>query len=90
MLAKLSKLARLSFNSAEQEVIKADLQKMIQFVKKMDELDTAGTAPLQHMAAARNVWRADLIEGACSKDDALKNSGLHNKDFFMVPKVIKK
>lgn len=90
MIDKLAALARLRFNAVEKESIKNDLQKMIKFVQKMDEVDTTGVEPLQHMSDGTNVWREDEIQGSCSQYDALKNSANHNDDFFLVPKIIQK
>ncbi|MBC7867109.1 MAG: Asp-tRNA(Asn)/Glu-tRNA(Gln) amidotransferase subunit GatC [Gloeobacteraceae cyanobacterium ES-bin-316] len=90
MVAKLAKLARLNFNEAETIAIKSDLQKMIAFVQKMEEVNTDHTEPLQHMSKLTNVWRDDIVEGTCTKDEALQNAGKHNNDFFMVPTVIQK
>ena len=90
MISKLANLARLRFDATEQEAIKKDLERMIKFVQKMEEADTGNTEPLQHMATRPNTWRADLVAGSCSSEDALKNAGKHNDNFFMVPKVIKK
>ena len=90
MVTKLASLAKLRFDAQEAEAIKEDLQRMISFVQKMDEVDTSQVEPLQHMAAVQNTWRADEINGSCDKEQALKNAGKHNDDFFMVPKVIKK
>lgn len=90
MLNKLATLARLRFNEREQAAIKNDLERMISFVQKMDEVDTADVQPLEHMAANQNVWREDEVKGSCSPEDALKNAAKHNDNFFMVPKVIKK
>lgn len=90
MVRKLASLAKLRFDAGEQEAIKNDLERMISFVQKMDEVDTANVEPLQHMAGHHNAWREDEVKGACDKADALKNAGKHNDDFFMVPKVIKK
>ena len=90
MVTKLATLAKLRFNAEEQEGIKNDLERMISFVQKMDEVDTDNVEPLQHMASQLNVWREDTIAGSSDKAEALKNAGKHNNDFFMVPKVIKK
>jgi len=90
MVDKLATLARLRFNERETASIKNDLQKMIAFVQKMDEVDTAGVEPLQHMSSCRNVWREDEVQGSCSKKEALQNAAQHNDDFFMVPTMIKK
>ena len=90
LVTKLASLAKLRFSASEQEAIKNDLERMISFVQKMDEVDTGNVEPLQHMAAAQNIWREDMVQGSCTKDDALKNATTHNDNFFMVPKVIKK
>lgn len=90
MVSKLASLAKLRFEKEEAEAIKADLQRMISFVQKMDEVNTSAVEPLQHMAAHHNTWRPDEVKGSCSKEAALKNAANHNDNFFMVPKVIKK
>lgn len=80
----------LHFDAAEREDIKADLQQMIGFVDKLKELDTDGVAPLLHITAEANVLRNDVPGQMLSKEEALQNAPLHNDDFFLVPKVIKK
>ncbi len=90
MVEKLATLARLSFTEVEKESIKADLQKMIAFVQKMDEVDTGNIEPLLHMSSQQNNWREDVVKGTCTKSQALQNAGKHNNNFFMVPTVIQK
>ena len=90
MINKLATLARLRFNDTERESIKSDLQKMIAFVQKMDEVNTDEVEPLQHMSSLTNVWREDVVQGTCNKEQALQNAAKHNNDFFMVPTMIKK
>ena len=80
----------LDFNAAEREEIKADLEKMIGFVDKLKELDTTGVEPLLHITSEINVLREDVPGNMITKEEALKNAALHNQDFFLVPKVIKK
>jgi len=90
LVDKLANLARLKFDESEREAIKNDLQKMIQFVEKLNELDTTGVEPLLHMSGNVNVLRADLIKGSIPREDGLKNAAVHDEFFFKVPKVIKK
>lgn len=89
MIEKLAHLARLEFNDAEKEEIKHDLQRMIAFVEKLNELNLEGVEPLLHMSDEVNVLREDEVEGSISREDALKNAPLHDEQFFKVPKVIK-
>ncbi|HWJ90174.1 MAG TPA: Asp-tRNA(Asn)/Glu-tRNA(Gln) amidotransferase subunit GatC, partial [Flavisolibacter sp.] len=60
LIDKLSRLAMLQFSEDERASIKADLQKMIGFVDKLKELDTAGVEPLLHMSSNVNVLREDI------------------------------
>jgi aspartyl-tRNA(Asn)/glutamyl-tRNA(Gln) amidotransferase subunit C len=90
MVDKLAHLARLKFNDADKAEIKTDLQRMIAFVEKLNELDLSGVEPLMHMSDEVNVLREDVVKGSVSREDALKNAPLHNEQFFKVPKVIKK
>lgn len=80
----------LDFNEMEKAEIKADLEKMIGFVDKLKELDTTGVEPLLHISGEVNALREDKPGGMLTKEEALKNAPLHNENFFLVPKVIKK
>jgi aspartyl-tRNA(Asn)/glutamyl-tRNA(Gln) amidotransferase subunit C len=88
MVEKIAHLARLKFPEADKEAIKNDLQRMIQFVEKLDELDLEGVEPLLHMSDAINVLREDQIRGSVSREEALKNAPSHDETYFIVPKVI--
>ncbi|MBK8140266.1 MAG: Asp-tRNA(Asn)/Glu-tRNA(Gln) amidotransferase subunit GatC [Chitinophagaceae bacterium] len=90
LVDKLAHLSRLQFNESEKAEIKNDLQRMIGFVKKLNELKLDGIEPLLHMSEEVNVLREDEIKGSVSREEALKNAPLHDEQFFKVPKVIKK
>ena len=90
LVDKLANLARLKFDTSEKEAIKNDLQKMIQFVEKLNELDTTGVEPLLHMSGNVNVLRADEVKGSITREAGLQNAAVHDGHFFKVPKVIKK
>ena len=90
LIDKLSTLARLRFDDQEKESIKKDLQRMIAFVEKLNELDTSGVAPLLHMSDSINVLREDEVHGSIPTSEAFRNAPKHDDNFFQVPKVIKK
>ena len=90
LIDKLANLAKLKFDPQEKDAIKNDLEKMIGFIKKMDELDTTGVEPLLHMSPNVNVLREDVIQGSISKAEVLKNASVSASPYFIVPKVIKK
>jgi len=89
LVDKLAHLARLKFNDAEKQEIKTDLQRMIIFVEKLNELDLGGVEPMLHMSDEVNVLREDEVKGSVSRLEALKNAPSHDEQFFKVPKVIK-
>ena len=90
LVDNLAKLSRLSFTEAEKTEIKGDLQRMIAFVEKLQEVDTTGTAPLLHMTDAVNVYREDIVKGSIAREEAMNNAPETDGTFFKVPKVIKK
>ena len=90
MVDKLANLSRLQFNDTEKQSVKKDLQKMIQFVEKLNELDTTGIEPLLHMSDGVNLLREDEVQGSIERKEALKNAPEQDGVFFKVPKVIKK
>ena len=90
LVEKLAKLAHLQFNEGEKEIIKNDLQRMIHFVDKLNELDTTGVEPLLHMTDNVNILREDKVQGSVSREEGLKNAPDTNGTFFKVPKVIRK
>ncbi len=90
MVDKLANLARLNFEAGEKAAIREDLQRMIAFVEKLNELDLNNVEPLLHMTDQVNVLRDDIVHGTVTREEALKNAPLHDGTFFQVPKVIRK
>ena len=90
MINKLSDLAKLEFNSTEREKIKSDLNNILHFVEKLQQVDTEGVEPLIYMNEDLNVLRDDVAEKTISKEEALKNAPQKDSDYFKVPTVLNK
>jgi len=90
LVDKLAHLARLKFDSNEKAEIKKDLQKMIAFVEKINELDLENIEPMLHITDEVNVLREDVVIPSINREEALRNAPEHNGQFFKVPKVIRK
>lgn len=90
LVNNLAHLARLYYTEAEKSELEQDLQRMISFVEKLNEVDTTGIQPLQHMTTEINILREDEIKGSISRGEALQNAPETDDVFFKVPKVIKK
>ncbi|EDM36860.1 glutamyl-tRNA(Gln) amidotransferase subunit C [Pedobacter sp. BAL39] len=87
---KVANLARIAIEDTEAENLMADMNKILTFMEKLNELDTTGVAPLVYMNAEENVWREDVVRQEITVGEGLKNAALHNESFFMVPKIIEK
>ena len=90
MIDRIANLARLKFFEEEKIALTTDLERMIEFVEKLKEVDTTGVEPLLHITDAVNVLREDEVKQTISKKEALLNAPVTDGNFFKVPKVIKK
>lgn len=88
LVDNLAHLSRLAFNDEDKQEIKKDLQKMIAFVDKLNELDTNNVKPLLHMSDNVNMLREDEVSGSVSRKEALFNAPEKTDIYFKVPKVI--
>jgi len=84
----LAQLSRLSFEGDAKEVMRQDLEKILEMCEKLNEVDTEGVEPLIYMSDNENVLREDGVVQSISHEDALKNAPKKDSDFFRVPKVI--
>jgi aspartyl-tRNA(Asn)/glutamyl-tRNA(Gln) amidotransferase subunit C len=90
LVDKLAHLSRLHFDEVQKQSIRKDLQNMIQFVEKLNELDTTDIEPLLHMSTNINALREDVIKGGITREEGLRNAPVKDEAFFKVPKVISK
>ncbi len=87
---KIAHLARLEFeNDAKVEIAK-DMNRMLDFVDKLNELNTDNVEPLIYMSKEVNVLREDEVHQDISQKDALRNAPKKDSDYFKVPKVVEK
>ena len=87
---KIAHLARLEFeNEAKVEIIK-DMNNMLSFIEKLNELDTTHVEPLIYMSDEVNNMREDEVKHEITQTEGLKNAPKHDSDYIKVPKVINK
>ncbi|MCX7743034.1 MAG: Asp-tRNA(Asn)/Glu-tRNA(Gln) amidotransferase subunit GatC [Flavobacteriales bacterium] len=87
---KLAELAKLEFNEREKAEILNDLNRILEFMDKLNELDTSGVEPLVYMNDEVNVLRADEVIQELTHEEALLNAPKKDSDYFRVPKVLEK
>lgn len=87
-VAYIAELARLSFTDAEQERMTDELNSILHYVEKLNEVDTTGVEPLNSIHDQINVLRADVEHKPLTNEEALRNAPDKQDRFFKVPKVI--
>ena len=90
LIQDIAKLSKLNFDDSAEKKMKSDLEKMLAFVDKLNEIDTEGVNPLIYMSEEVNVLREDKVTEVISQEDALKNAPEKDSDYFKVPTVLKK
>ena len=81
-------LAKLSLTDEAKEKAKQDMQKMLDYVEKLDELDTDGVEPLSHIFGDENVFREDVVTNGDNREAMLMNAPKEKEGQYQVPKTI--
>lgn len=90
-LDRIAELARLDFSDpVARKAILADMERVLSFVEKLNEVDTTGVEPLMFMTDAENVVREDVARVTITKQEALSNAPVKDSDYFKVPRVVDK
>jgi aspartyl-tRNA(Asn)/glutamyl-tRNA(Gln) amidotransferase subunit C len=85
---KVAKLSRLDLSDAEVEEFTGQLSAILDYVEKMNELDTTGVEPLAHCLPVSNVLREDSPKESLGTDKVLANAPQRDDEFFKVPKIL--
>ena len=88
LVEHLAHLSRLDFDDDSKEKMKFDFEKMIDFVAKLEKVDTANVEPLSYMSSELNVLREDKVEQVLTQEQALQNAPVNDTDYIRIPKVI--
>lgn len=86
---EVAALARLSFTDEEKRKLIVQLNRILEYMEKLNELDTSNVEPLSHVVERTNVFREDVTKPSAPVEDVLKNAPARTEKFFKVPKVIK-
>ena len=81
-------LAKLELSGEEKEQAKKDMAGMLDYIDKLNELDTENVEPLSHLFPAGNVFREDVVTGGDGSEDMLRNAPARKGDMFAVPNVM--
>ena len=81
-------LAKLELSCEEKENAKADMEKMLDYIDILNELDTEGVAPLSHVFPVNNVFREDAVVNGDDRENILANAPEQKDGAFKVPRTM--
>ncbi|MDR3631943.1 MAG: Asp-tRNA(Asn)/Glu-tRNA(Gln) amidotransferase subunit GatC [Desulfocapsaceae bacterium] len=81
-------LARLNLSEQELEKMTEQLDNLLSYVAKLDELDTENIRPTTHAFSISNAFREDRVQNSLSRKEALANSPKQNDEYFIVPRIL--
>lgn len=87
LLQKIAHLARLEVGGHNEAGLLEDLNKIVRWIEKLEEVDTTGVRPLAIMSEERNVFQEDTPQTSLAHDKALANAPSRDSNYFRVPQV---
>ncbi len=81
-------LARLELSEAEEELMTGQMNGILGYMDKLNQLDTKDVAPTTHAIELRNVFRPDRVEPSLDRKDSLANAPGTDGANFVVPRVL--
>ncbi len=84
----IARLSRLKMKPADKPVMQQQLSRILDYIEKLNKLDTENVAPTTHILPLGNVFREDEAKASLSPEAALENAPDKEGSFFRVPRVI--
>jgi len=84
----VAKLARLSLKEEEVDLFTRQLNDILAYVAKLQEVDTKGIPPMTHAVPVYNVFREDEVVASVPRDEGLANAPAREEGAFVVPRII--
>lgn len=84
----IANLARLNLTQDEMDRLTSEMGNILSYVDKLNELDTTGVKPMEHVIPIRNVFREDRVEPSYDREKILANAPSQEKGCFKVPKIV--
>ncbi len=88
VVRRIARLARIEISAEEEKVFTRQLNEILEYVKKLGELDTDSVEPTSHVVPMLNVLREDEVKPSLPRDEALSGAPEDAQGCFRVPKII--
>lgn len=83
----IAALAKLELSEAEREQAKQDMENMLDYIDKLNELDTDGVEPMLHVFPLQNVFREDVVTNGDDSENMLQNAPQSRDNMVVVPET---
>lgn len=87
-VTKVASLARLALTSDELVDMQKDLNRVLQYVQRLESVDTSDVEPMAHPLEFTDVFRKDEVTESLPREEALKNAPQTDGQFFVVPNIL--
>ena len=87
-IRKLEALAALELGSAERERLRADLQRVLEYMRRLDAIDVAGVPPTTHVVGGGTMLREDCVEASYPPEEILRNAPDRKDQLYRVPRFV--
>jgi aspartyl-tRNA(Asn)/glutamyl-tRNA(Gln) amidotransferase subunit C len=84
----VAKLARLQLSETEATQFSHQLSAILDYIEKLNELDTKDVEPLAHCLPVKNIFRDDIVIPSLGVEKALANAPQRDGEFFKVPRIL--
>ncbi len=84
----VAELAHLTLDTATKERLAAELGDILEYMDKLNELDTSGVEPMMHALTMTNVFREDMVNPSIPREKALLNAPKTDGEYFLVPRIL--
>jgi len=85
---QVAKLSRLALSDEQIHAFSTQLSAILDYIAKLNELDTSKVEPLAHCLPVHNVFRDDVVKPSLGTEKVLSNAPEHDETFFLVPKIL--
>lgn len=84
----VSQLSRLKLDDAQREEMAKELDRIVTYMEKLEEVDTQGVEPMSHVLPIANVLRPDRVEPSVDREALLQGAPKRDAETFLVPRAV--
>jgi len=84
----VANLAQLTLDDTQKERLVGELGKILNYIDKLNELDTDGVEPMMHVQALSNVFRKDEIAPSLPRETVMQNAPKDDGEYILVPQIL--